>query len=103
MMMMFAVGIAVMFGFWAVEWNREIEHTKKYAPVRGCATEGKACPEDLPVCLKHAELPTGVCTVECTRSSHCPAAWCCTALEGQSGPLRCLPRELCAAEERNKL
>jgi len=94
MIIMFCVGFGLMFGMWALEWQHQEEETLKNTPTRGCATEDN-CTGDTPVCLVHAEAPKGVCTSGCTRTTECPELWCCRRLEGQTGPLRCLPPELC--------
>ena len=91
---MFVIGFGLMFAMWAMEWRHQEEETLKNTPIRGCAQEDN-CGGETPVCLVHAEIPLGVCTSNCVRTSECPELWCCTRLKDQSGPLRCLPPELC--------
>lgn len=96
---MLGIGLLLMFAMWALEWQKQTADSEKLAPVRGCAEQDN-CSGDTPVCLTHAEIPKGVCTSSCARTPECPELWCCKRLAGQTGPLRCLPPELCSREEQ---
>ena len=95
---MFAVGLALMFAMWWTEYSHQLTETEKNTPIRGCA-DTPNCGGEVPICLVHDKLPAGVCTTNCASRDECPYRWCCHRLPGQSGPLRCLPPELCTKAE----